>query len=95
VTGNGETNTVGLCTSCKNAPTCCLRKKRGFDAVFCEMFEASNDPKNNDDQVKTEEIPVAVKKATRFKGLCINCANNETCTLVKPDEGVWHCEEYC
>ena len=28
------------------------------------------------------------------KGLCINCANRNSCQFVKPEGGVWHCEEY-
>ena len=28
------------------------------------------------------------------KGLCVNCANRETCLYPKPEGGVWHCEEY-
>lgn len=28
------------------------------------------------------------------KGLCVNCENRHTCEFVKPDGGVWHCEEY-
>lgn len=29
-----------------------------------------------------------------IKGLCINCENRNTCKYIKPDGGVWHCEEY-
>ncbi len=29
-----------------------------------------------------------------FKGLCINCDLRFTCTLPKPETGVWYCEEY-
>jgi len=28
------------------------------------------------------------------KGLCINCENRNTCKFIKPNGGVWHCEEY-
>jgi hypothetical protein len=28
------------------------------------------------------------------KGLCINCENRHTCEFIKPNGGVWHCEEY-
>lgn len=28
------------------------------------------------------------------KGLCINCENRNTCKYIKPNGGVWHCEEY-
>jgi len=26
--------------------------------------------------------------------ICINCANRQTCKMVKPEGGVWYCEEY-
>jgi NADH-quinone oxidoreductase subunit E len=29
-----------------------------------------------------------------IKGLCVNCENRHTCEFMKPDGGVWHCEEY-
>ena len=31
---------------------------------------------------------------TPFKGLCVNCDHRFTCTLPKPESGVWYCEEY-
>jgi hypothetical protein len=34
------------------------------------------------------------KDAGGYKGLCVNCANRETCLYPKPEGGVWHCEEY-
>ena len=29
-----------------------------------------------------------------IKGICINCDNRHTCKFIKPNDGVWHCEEY-
>ncbi len=26
--------------------------------------------------------------------ICVNCDNRHTCKLIKPEKGVWHCEEY-
>ena len=34
------------------------------------------------------------EKSTEPKGLCRNCKKKETCTLPKPEGGVWRCEEY-
>jgi hypothetical protein len=34
------------------------------------------------------------RDAGEYKGLCVNCANRETCLLPKSEGGVWHCEEY-
>jgi hypothetical protein len=30
----------------------------------------------------------------QYKGLCRNCKRLKTCTLPKPQGGVWRCEEY-
>jgi len=46
-------------------------------------------PKTEKDKNK---LP-APKKQT-FKGLCINCDHRFTCTLPRPESGVWYCEEY-
>lgn len=34
------------------------------------------------------------KTLERFKDLCINCAKLETCTIPKPEGGIWRCKEY-
>jgi hypothetical protein len=30
----------------------------------------------------------------KYKGLCKNCKKQDTCTLPKPEGGVWRCEDY-
>ena len=30
----------------------------------------------------------------KYKGLCKNCKKQKTCTLPKPEGGVWRCEDY-
>ena len=93
---------TGLCATCRNAATCVYRSKRGFDALYCEMFDDStttsaternqgvaDNPKAAMEHAAGEAAPVS------YKGLCVNCANRESCALPKPEEGVWHCEEYC
>lgn len=34
------------------------------------------------------------KDSEKYKGLCKNCKKRKTCTLPKPEGGVWRCEEY-
>lgn len=34
------------------------------------------------------------KDTGKYKGLCKNCRKRKTCTLPKPDGGLWRCEEY-
>jgi len=35
------------------------------------------------------------KEKKQLKGLCANCSIRKTCTIPKPDEGIWHCDKYC
>jgi len=44
------------------------------------------------DKVEDKKKPTPNKKT--FKGLCINCDHRFTCTLPRPESGVWYCEEY-
>jgi hypothetical protein len=30
----------------------------------------------------------------KSRGLCSICEDREVCTFLKPEGGVWHCEEY-
>jgi hypothetical protein len=47
------------------------------------------------EEVKTSPDPIETKGLeSDLKGLCVNCDNRHTCTFPKPEEGVWHCEEY-
>lgn len=34
------------------------------------------------------------RDAGECKGLCVSCANRETCLFPRAEGGVWHCEEY-
>jgi len=87
----------GLCKTCKNAAFCVYRSQRGFDALYCEMFENKPDTDRHygTDPIITEVSRYSKKMEQRLcKGLCTNCDNFENCQLPKPEEGVWHCEEY-
>ena len=92
---------AGLCSTCNNnnnGVACGYRALRGYDALFCEMFDISPDGRRG--EVKTRFVTVktsAVSEETGpevYKGLCINCENRETCRLAKSEGGIWHCEEY-
>lgn len=92
---NGERGYIGLCSTCNNGPTCQYRLKRGVDAIFCEMFDDYSDPSAEETNKDKGDSAPEQSDSANYKGLCINCANRKTCKLIKPDEGVWHCEEYC
>jgi hypothetical protein len=93
-------HSAGLCMTCNNSPECVHRLRRGFDAISCEMFTDHAEPLAQGRRTKAA-YPVAVsaasvhdEKSVRLQGLCTNCDNRKICTYVKPDSGVWHCEEY-
>jgi len=88
----------GLCGSCMYGDTCALRGKRGSDALYCELFDHRGLSSEGDaDRVVGPDHssrPSAPVDEDRTVGLCANCAERETCTLPRPEEGVWHCSEY-
>ena len=98
---NVQSNSVGLCPTCNNSPVCVYRKMRGFDALFCEMFDGYGFPREGEYR---EGNPAPPRGATRAEprtpaaetltGLCSNCENRNECTYPRPEGGVWHCEEY-
>jgi hypothetical protein len=95
---------IGLCSTCNNndnnaMPNCGLRMRRGFDAIFCELFDtySEKDPgsrKDRWDNSRPKTKKSGMTSSNNLKGLCINCEHRESCLLPKPDGGVWHCEEY-
>lgn len=92
---------AGLCSTCNNASTCIYRARRGFDALYCDMFDDYTAPSARvSGHLGAKPIAASAKVGARkpvsnsYKGLCVNCENRESCTLPRPDEGVWHCEEY-
>ena len=87
----------GLCSTCNNASECVLRAKRGFDAIYCETFDNLNG--NGSARRKiilSDTLPKPADKSAKitYLGLCVNCENRDNCRLSRPEEGVWHCEEY-
>jgi hypothetical protein len=89
---------VGLCSTCINRPECVYRESRGFDAVFCELFDDVGQS-NGDHAPAVKSVPVKTGEGGtdamgKLKGLCLNCKHRDTCVLPHPDGGVWHCEEY-
>ena len=86
---------VGLCVTCNNSSTCVYRKRRGTDAIYCELYDGFALPENGGggSAKATPEKQVDIGMA-QAKGLCVNCAHRDTCQLAKSECGVWHCEEY-
>lgn len=84
---------IGLCTTCKNGPTCMFLNGLNRQILHCEEFQIAEEEVEK--QVNTlpgnntqNEVKTAVK------GLCASCDNLSFCTFDKPESGIWHCEEY-
>lgn len=88
--------TRGVCAACKYERGCIYKGDSGRMILQCEQFEM--------------EFPVAVAAPNRLTGsrassgkendpktsagLCSSCRNREGCTYLRPEGGVWHCDEY-
>ncbi len=59
---------------------------------FCELFEVFAPPPPG--TVAAAREPVGSQDTGEYKGLCVNCENRNTCSVPRPEGGVWHCEEY-
>ena len=86
---------IGLCYSCNNSSFCNYRSKRGFDALYCETFDAFSVNGKPDDitLTKTSTIDEIIFNPT-LQGLCSNCIHADKCSLAMRNGGVWHCEEF-
>jgi hypothetical protein len=95
-----STQTVGLCSTCNNSPTCFYRARRG-PALLCELFDDYVAPSLSNVARKTATAAVTrasfggtSESASNYSGLCVNCDHRQTCWHAKPEGGVWHCEGY-
>ena len=82
----------GLCMSCNNALNCAYIQNSDQQILQCEEYEGYSEPLIRTADTKAGLQPK--KMSGKFKGLCMDCENNETCMFAKPEEGVWHCSEY-
>jgi hypothetical protein len=85
----------GLCSVCKEASTCTYRRNPWQPVWQCDEFECESiqvstfPPIDSPFKSDTEH-----ESSGKYKGLCVNCENRETCIYQKPEGGVWHCDEY-
>ncbi len=80
----------GICSTCNLGPSCAHLIKNPDLAVWeCENFDAYLAP-----PARGAARAAAEPDYGRLKGLCMNCADVETCTFPRPEGGVWHCAEY-
>jgi len=89
----------GLCSTCRNAPTCMYLRNSSKPVLQCEEYEEF--PSEPGKKPMEAKKPISKnnpggnpKEKPKYFGLCANCKHRETCTFPKPQGGVWHCEEY-
>jgi len=85
----------GLCSVCKKASTCTYRRDPWQPVWQCDEFECGSIQVSTFPPIDSSFKPdAAYESSGKYKGLCVNCENRETCTYPKPEGGVWHCDEY-
>jgi len=82
-----------LCITCNNLSTCDSTRAGRRPVYYCEQFDdyipPKADPKPKQSETNRREI-----RNTKYKGICMNCDNRETCKNSTSEAGIWHCEEY-
>lgn len=91
----------GLCSSCQSSLTCTFIRDQRNPILHCEEFEGFEPhyQKNPDKKIlfapssKVHSNP-EIDDLEEYKGLCRICENRKGCTFIRPEGGVWSCEEY-
>ncbi|MCX6826174.1 MAG: hypothetical protein NTV06_02735 [candidate division Zixibacteria bacterium] len=90
-----------LCSTCDNTTVCVYREAQSGAVLQCEEYSqiaSSVDSLSQDQALRFSQRrePVNIETIDRLalKGLCINCEEKGSCTFSRPDEDIWHCEEY-
>ena len=83
-----------LCSTCNHAGTCDPRSTAEHPIFFCEMFEAFVPASVVAPTTTGPERQANPAGMVGLKGLCINCEHRESCSMHRPEGGIWHCEEY-
>jgi len=86
---------AGLCSTCKNDPTCMYEAASNSAVLQCEQFELAPPAKAaRPAPTKAQPLSSTATDTNGYTGLCSNCENRKTCIYPKPEGGVWHCDEY-
>ncbi|MCK4547333.1 MAG: hypothetical protein KAW17_07815 [Candidatus Eisenbacteria sp.] len=93
-----EARAAGICSTCNHARGCMhMRENRG-PVWHCEEHESYTELDITDSHLSLhrfdENIAVEDEDSAIYAGLCRNCKHRATCTLSRPEDGVWWCEEY-
>jgi len=84
-----------LCSTCNHGEICLSKNTRQGPVWFCEEFDDYVAVKElYDTALQRTDSQDRLSDSEQFKGLCMNCENRHACSYLKPNGGVWHCEEY-
>jgi hypothetical protein len=84
----------GLCSTCNHAHNCSYIRNSSQPVLFCEEFDNFVPPVIEAAVEAPAPTLEDMNSWDEYKGLCVNCDLRETCTIRKPETGIWHCEEY-
>jgi len=92
----------GLCSTCNNALTCGFLDNIQKPVWQCEEYD--NIIPSTRKTIGKRVFPqtqfsiasnnISSQNSNKYKGLCVNCENRETCKHAKVEGGIWHCEDY-
>ena len=87
-------NELGICSNCIHLNDC--RYRMQIDKAFFHCDEHESSRPNETVNLSHSETPadMLTDSDRKYRGLCMNCDNRETCKIEKPETGIWHCEEY-
>jgi hypothetical protein len=95
----------GLCTTCTCFPRCTFYKGQSYPVLYCDEFtdiDPCRVPQNSEKAGAFHRISSSGQKEDDLSsekgqpgGLCVNCGLKESCLFMRPEGGIWHCEEYC
>lgn len=93
----GAPGYAGLCTLCRNDPTCESPRIPWWSPNYCERFQPrkTGPPVRRTARIVPSRTRIGTKDSrSQYKGLCLLCGLRDYCRYPKPEEGVWQCEEY-
>lgn len=83
-----------LCGTCNHNPGCTYRATTDRPLFYCMEFDTyapvSRASLGNVSRIASD----GERNTDKYRGLCSDCEDRETCTIRGLEEGVWHCEEY-
>ncbi|MGB3480366.1 MAG: hypothetical protein WBB67_14555 [bacterium] len=94
--------TLGLCSTCKKAEFCTYTIDPERPVSQCNDYAGYEYPGvRTANPVVSQNADWLIKSnfehnqgSDEYRGLCKNCKHRETCNFIKPEAGVWCCEEY-